>query len=504
MRRSCHDPTVKSLHVDVLVIGAGLSGIDLACRMTTMVPDHTFAILESREASGGTWDLFRYPGIRSDSDMYTLSFPFRPWTHPRSIADGDSILTYLRDTVADYGIEDRIHYGQRVISASWSSTTQQWSVRAETEDGLVEHTASFVYLATGYYDYDSGHVVDFPGRGDFAGEVVHPQFWPQDLDVNGKRIVVIGSGATAVTLVPALVEQGAAHVTMLQRSPTWMISLPGSDVVAKAAFGLLPPRVAHRVIRAKNVGFNIGSYQFARRFPKVAAAVLTKGMQRALPTGYAVQPHFAPRYAPWDQRLCVVPDDDLFAAVSSGRADIVTDTVERIEPHGIRTTGGEALDADVIVTATGLRMTAAGKIHLDVDGEPVRINEGYVYKGLMLSDVPNLAWCVGYINNSWTLRADLSAKWTCRLLKHLRDSDLGTATPRYDPGPDADREGTPIIDMSSGYIQRAADTLPRRGTRRPWVLKQNYVLDLLSMSTRRFDDGHLEFARSRTRALTPQ
>lgn len=488
---------MKSLHVDVLVIGAGLSGIDLACRLTTMAPEHTFAVLESREATGGTWDLFRYPGIRSDSDMYTLSFPFRPWTHPRSIADGDSILGYLRDTVREFGIEDRIHLGQRVIAASWSSTTQRWSVRAETVEGLVEHTASFLYLATGYYDYDRGHVAELPGASDFAGPTVHPQFWPPDLDVTGKRVVVIGSGATAVTLVPALVDEGAAHVTMLQRSPTWMVSLPGSDRAARAAFGLLPARIAHRLVRAKNIGFNVGSYQLARRFPRAAAAVLTSGVRRALPEGYAVQPHFAPRYAPWDQRLCVVPDSDFFDAISSGRADILTDTIEVVEADGIRTTGGQHLAADVLVTATGLRMTAAGNIPLDVDGTPVRINEGHVYKGLMLSGVPNLAWCVGYINNSWTLRADLSAKWTCRLLTHLREHGLATVTPRYDPGVDDTTQDRPIIDMSSGYIQRAAASLPKQGNRAPWVLRQNYLRDLAQMSGRRFDDGHLEFGRSR-------
>ena len=483
---------MTALDVDVLIIGSGLSGIDMACRMTQSVPDHTFAILESRQASGGTWDLFRYPGIRSDSDMYTLAFPFRPWTNPKSIADGPAILSYLRETATAYGIDDRIHYGHKVIAADWSSEAQCWTVTADTADGAVEHTARFLYLATGYYDYDRGHVVDFPGQDDFAGTIVHPQFWPDDLDVQGKRIVVIGSGATAVTLVPALVTEGATHVTMLQRSPTFMISLPGADPVAKAAFAVLPDRAAHRVLRAKNVGFNVGSYLFAQRFPRVTRAALTKGVEAKLPKGYAVGRHFNPRYDPWDERLCVVPDADLFDAVSAGHAQIVTDTIDTFTQAGIRTSSGEELEADIIVTATGLELVPAGNITVSIDGEAKDLHEGYVDKGLMLSGIPNIAWVVGYTNNSWTLRADLAAKWTCRLLRHLNEGGFTSVVPRYDGNAEDDR---PVIDMSSGYIQRAAGILPKQGSRRPWVLKQNYFHDLLSMGSRRFEDGHLEFVR---------
>jgi cation diffusion facilitator CzcD-associated flavoprotein CzcO len=483
----------EALDVDVLIVGAGLSGIDMAARMTQLVPDHTFAILEARAASGGTWDLFRYPGIRSDSDMYTLAFPFRPWTNPRAIADGPSILRYLRETVSDLGLDEHLHYGQQVVSASWSSDTARWSVVTRTAHGTGRHTARFLYLATGYYDYDRGHVVDLPGRTDFTGEIVHPQFWPQDLQVRDRRFVVIGSGATAVTLVPALVAQGAAHVTMLQRSPTWVVSLPGADPLAAATFGLLPERTAHRALRAKNIASNVTTYTLARRFPRAARALLTAGAKRALPDGYAVSTHFNPRYDPWDQRLCVVPDGDLFAAIGSGRAEIVTDTIEALEPDGIRTSSGDLLPADVDVTATGLELVAAGKIALDVDGRPVDLSEGHVYKGLMLSDLPNLAWCVGYTNNSWTLRSDLAARWTCGLLRHLRDTGAVSATPRHRGGGGADR---PIIDLSSGYIARAADRLPKQGAREPWVFTQNYLRDRRAMRARGYDDGHLEFAES--------
>ena len=485
---------MTALDVDVLIIGAGLSGIDMACRMTQLEPELTFAVLEGRAASGGTWDLFRYPGIRSDSDMYTLSFPFRPWTHPKAIADGDSILTYLRETATAYGVDQRIHYGQKVTRASWSSEDARWTVTTDSPQGQNHHTARFLYLATGYYDYDTGHVVDFPGQGDFEGTVVHPQFWPSDLEVTGQRIVVIGSGATAVTLVPALVAAGAEHVTMLQRSPTFMVSLPGADPVARAAFALLPDRVAHRLLRAKNVTFNVTTYQLAQRFPKVSRRALTKGVASSLPEGYAVDRHFTPAYDPWDQRLCVVPDGDLFEAISSGRADIVTDTIETMTPTGIRTASGQDLPADIVVTATGLKLVAAGNMTVVVDGEERRPHEGYVYKGLMLSGIPNLAWVVGYTNNSWTLRADLAARWTCRLLRHLRAGGYDMVVPRHAESSD---ESRPVIDMSSGYIQRAADLLPKQGTRRPWVLRQNYFSDLLTMGSRRLEDGHLEFSRAR-------
>ncbi len=492
-------PAVDPAHVDVLIVGAGLSGVGAAYRLRERLPGTTVAILEGRDAIGGTWDLFRYPGVRSDSDMYTLSYPFRPWTDPKSIADGSSILAYLRETADEAGITEMVRFGQRVLAASWDGGSATWTVTAQTAQGAVRHTCSFLYLATGYYSYDAGHVVDFPGQGDFGGRVVHPQLWPDDLDVTGSRVVVIGSGATAVTLVPALVERGAAHVTMLQRSPTYMVSLPERDPVAAAAQRVLPARAAHRVIRAKNIAFNVGSYQLARRFPAAMRRLLTLGVARQLPEGYDVDVHFNPRYNPWDERLCVVPDGDLFTSLASGAAEVVTDTIDRFTPAGVLLASGRELPADVVVTATGLRLQVAGGIDLGVDGVPVVVSEAHVYKGLMLSDVPNLAWCVGYTNNSWTLRADLTATYVCRLLAHLETHGLTTATPRFDGGSAGER---PLLDLSAGYIQRAAADLPKQGDAAPWRVRQNYLLDLLTMRTGRVDDGMLELTRA-VRSPTP-
>jgi cation diffusion facilitator CzcD-associated flavoprotein CzcO len=486
--------------VDVIIVGAGLSGIGAAYRLRERLPAKRIALLEGRGRLGGTWDLFRYPGVRSDSDMYTLGYPFRPWTRPTAIADGASILGYLRDTADEATISDDIRYGHHVTAASWDGGSATWTLSSRTPTGVVRHTCRFLYLATGYYRYDHGHVVDFPGREDFAGPVVHPQLWPEDLDVAGRRVVVIGSGATAVTLVPALVEEGAAQVTMLQRSPSYLVSLPGDDPVARVAARLLPERTAYRVTRAKNIAANVASFQLARRFPGAARRLLVRGVARQLPEGYDVGTHFSPRYDPWDERLCVVPDADLFRAVSSGSAEVVTDTVDRFTDTGVRLTSGRELAADVIVTATGLALQVAGGIDVTVDGRPVRMSEGYAYKGLMFSDVPNLAWCVGYTNNSWTLRADLAATYVCRLLAVLDERGLTTATPRFDGVPGATR---PLLDLTSGYIRRSAAMLPRQGERRPWRLRQNYLVDLVDMRLRRVDDGRLELTRAGRRPSDP-
>ncbi len=478
------------LDVDVLVVGAGLSGVDAACRLATTADGVTWAVLEARAATGGTWDLFRYPGARSDSDMYTLGFPFRPWRGRASFAPAEEILRYIRDTADEYGVTGRIHLGQRVIRAAWSSTDRRWTVTARTGDGdVLEHRARFVYVATGYYAYESGHVVDFPGRADFAGTLVHPQEWPADLDVAGRRVVVIGSGATAVTLVPALVEQGAAHVTMLQRSPGYVAALPSTDGLADLARRALPDRAAHALVRAKNVTLSTLSYRFLRRFPDAGRRVLRRRLADRLPGGYPVDTHFAPRYDPWDQRIAVAPDGDLLDVLGGPRADVVTATIDRFVPAGVRLDGGEVLPADIVVTATGLRLEFGGGAELVVDGETVQVPTRHVYKGCMLSDVPNLVLAVGYTNASWTLRADLTARWFCRLLRHLRRHDRTVAVPRWDGSGGAER---PLLGLTSGYIRRGEHLLPTQGTRRPWLVVQSYLADLAGTRLGRIDDGVLE------------
>ncbi len=479
------------LDVDVLVVGAGISGVDVASRLARHCPGTRWAVLEARAAMGGTWDLFRYPGVRSDSDMYTLGFPFRPWRGTGSFATGDQIRGYVEETARAHGVTERLHVGQRVERLEWSTPSARWTVTARTSSGVVRHRARFVYLATGYYSYDEGHVVDFPGLADFAGEVVHPQHWPQRLDVVGRRVVVIGSGATAVTLVPALVREGAAHVTMLQRSPSYVAALPDRDPVADALRRVLPAGAAHRLVRGRNVVLGLAAHRMLRRWPRAGARLLRSRVAARLPAGFDVATHFTPTYDPWDQRLCVAPDGDLLDVLADGRAEVVTDTVERFEVDGIRLLSGRGLPADVVVTATGLRLQIGGGAQGFVDGEPLDIAQGHVYKGLMLSGVPNLAMAVGYTNASWTLRADLSARWFCRLVRYLDRRGLTVAVPRFDEA----REGgadTPLLDLTSGYIRRGAHLLPRQGRRRPWRVVQSYPYDLAVMRLSRVDDGHLE------------
>ena len=481
------------LDVDVLVVGAGISGIDVAARLARHCPEVVWAVVEARSAVGGTWDLFRYPGIRSDSDMYTLGFPFRPWRGNGSFASGPEIARYVRETADAFGVTERLHLGQRVERLEWSSAETRWTVTARTPSGeALRHTARFVYLATGYYSYDRGHVVDFPGMADFSGPVVHPQAWPEGgVDVRGKRVVVIGSGATAVTLVPALVEEGAAHVTMLQRSPSYVASLPDHDPVADGLRRVLPSGAAHRVVRGKNVALSLAAYRLLRRWPEAGARLLRDRVAARLPDGYDVGTHFTPRYDPWDERLCITPDGGFLDVVASGHAEVVTDTVERFEAGGVRTGSGRLLEADVVVTATGLVLQFGGGAEAVVDGEVVDISAGHVYKGLMLSDVPNLAMSVGYTNASWTLRADLSARWFCSLLRFMDRRGLRVATPRYDPATEGE-EDAPLLDLTSGYIRRGAHLLPRQGRRRPWRVVQSYPYDLAVMRLGRIDDGHLD------------
>ena len=487
----CDPLAPPPLDVDVLVVGAGISGIDVACRLAQRCPTTSWAVLEAGDRIGGTWDLFRYPGIRSDSDMYTLGFPFRPWRGEASFAAGADIRDYVEETAREAGVTGRIHHGQRVERMEWSSADRRWTVTARTAQGAVRHRARLVYLATGYFDHAAGYEVELPGREDFAGEVVHPQRWPEGMPVRGRRFVVLGSGATAVTLVPALVGEGAASVTMLQRSPGYVVALPARDRVADSLRAVLPGPVAHRVVRGKNVVTASLAYAALRRWPEGGRRLLRRGVVRALPDGYPVDTDFAPRYDPWDQRLCVAPDGDFFAAVASGGARVVTGTVQRMTRHGIRLASGEELAADVLVTATGLRLQIAGGIEVVVDGERVDVASRHVYKGLMLSGVPNAALAVGYTNASWTLRADLSARWFTSLVRYLEHRGLSMAVPRYDEDP----PGTgPLIDLTSGYVRRAEAELPRQGRAHPWRVTQSYLRDAARTRLGRIDDGRLELS----------
>jgi len=479
------------MHVDVLIVGAGLSGVNAAYRLRTRSPRRTYAILEARDAIGGTWDQFRYPGIRSDSDMFTLGYPFRPWPNPQAIADGPAILEYVRDTASMYGIDREIRFGHKVISASWSTKDTMWTVEAVHDGERKTFTCSFLYLCSGYYSYDRGHVVDFPGQDDFAGTTVHPQFWPEDLDYADKNVVVIGSGATAVTLVPAMAGK-AAHVTMVQRSPSYIVARPQQDEAANKIRARLPDALGHRVVRAKILVRSAIFYQYMRRFPTRAAALLRRGAAAALGDSVPLDPHFAPRYNPWDQRLCLVPDGDLFKALRAKQASIVTDHVETFTADGLRLKSGRELKADIIVTATGLNMIAVGGIALTVDGKPVDSGKTTVYKGMMLSGVPNLAWCVGYANASWTLRADLTARYVCRLLNHMARKGFTVCTPTPPSRPST---GKTILNLTSGYVNRAAAILPKQGTRRPWRSRESYLVDHVDLTYAPVTDGVMRFTK---------
>ena len=430
---SCHASGMRSPpeRVDVLIVGAGLSGIGAAHHLQASCPQKSYAILEARDRIGGTWDLFRYPGIRSDSDMYTLGYSFRPWQQAEAIADGGSILTYIRETAAEDGIERRIHFDHRVVRADFSTDEDRWTVHAVrgSTGETVSLNCSFLFVCSGYYRYDHGYTPEFEGVARFGGRIVHPQAWTEDVEYAGKRVVVIGSGATAVTLVPALAEQ-AAHVTMLQRSPSYVISLPAQDAIAEALRRVLPPRLAYSIVRWKNVLLTMASYQLSRRRPKLMKALIRKGLERQLPAGYDIDTHFKPRYNPWDQRLCLVPNGDLFEAIGAGRASVVTDEIETFTENGIRLRSGRELDADLIVTATGLNLLALGGMQLAVDGREVRLPETISYKGMMLSDVPNLAMALGYTNASWTLKCDLTCEYVCRLLAHMDEHGYSRCTPR--------------------------------------------------------------------------
>ena len=471
-------------HVDVLIVGAGLSGIGAAHHLQERLPHKTYAIFEARDAIGGTWDLFRYPGVRSDSDMQTLGYRFRPWSSSQAIADGPSILAYVRDTAREAGIDRHIRFNHSVTRAEWEHG--RWTVSGE---GFEPVTCDFLYMCGGYYRYDQGYLPEFADADVFQGELIHPQFWPEDLDYAGKRVVVIGSGATAVTLVPALTDK-AAHVTMLQRSPSYILSIPSRDAIANGLRKLLGERRAYAITRWKNVALSTLVYQLSQRRPKFMRKVLRAGVARALPAGYDVDRHFNPRYGPWDQRLCLVPDGDLFRAIRHGKASMVTDTIERFTPHGVLLSSGTELEADIIVTATGLNLLVFGGVELVVDGEPVALPERMAYKGMMLSRVPNFAFTIGYTNASWTLKADLVAEYVCRVLAHMDEHGYRVVTPVDD---DPHVEPVPLLDFQAGYVQRSLHLFPKGGSRPPWRLGMSYANDVLSIRHGGLEDGALRF-----------
>ena len=478
-------------HFDVVVVGAGISGIGAAYHLQTMCPDRSFVVLEGRDDIGGTWDLFRYPGVRSDSDMHTLGFSFKPWVHDRAIADGPSIMEYLNETVDEFGIRRHIRFGHHVGAAAWSSDTARWTLAVARGGEQTELTCSFLYVCAGYYSYSQGYPAEIPDIERFAGPVVHPQFWPDDLDHRGKRVVVIGSGATAMTIVPAMAND-AQHVTMLQRSPTYVVARPDRDAIANALRKVLPGRVAYGITRRKNLILGQFFYGLTRTKPEKVKAKLLGEVRKALGAEVTTA-HFTPSYGPWDQRLCLLPNGDLFDVIASGKASVVTDHIETVTETGIRLRSGAELDADIIVTATGLQLVTVGEIDIRVDGRTVDFSETWTYKGVAYSDVPNMASSFGYINASWTLRSDMIAAWVCRVLDHMRTTGTDQCTPRLR---ESDRSMTPrpwIDDFSAGYMQRMMPMLPKQGDRAPWTNPQRYAPDREQLAKAPIDDGVLQF-----------
>ena len=497
-------------HFDVLVIGAGLSGIGAAAHLRMNCPNKTFAIFEGRGSMGGTWDLFRYPGVRSDSDMFTLGYRFKPWSDPKAIADGPAILNYIRETAAGYDLDKDIRYNHRVRRAEWSSKSACWTVEAETravasvpngakdlpqnlkdpKPEIVHFTCGFLYLCTGYYDYDEGYTPEWHDFDKYTGTIIHPQKWPEGLDYSGKRVIVIGSGATAVTLVPAMAQK-AAHVTMLQRSPTYVVSMPGQDRIANFLRSVLPTKAAYALTRWKNVLRQMFFYQLSKKRPDLMKSLIAKGVRNEIGDEYLEQ-HFRPRYNPWDQRLCLVPDSDLFASLREGRASVVTSEIERFTKTGVQLTNGEKLDADIIVTATGLNLKIMAGLDLVVDGEAVDLSKKLAYKGMMYNDVPNLAQAFGYTNASWTLKCDLTSEYVCRLLNYMDPKGYSSCSPRII---DTSINPEPVLDFTSGYVLRALKDLPSQGSRQPWRLHQNYFKDLRWLRYGMLDDGTMEFRK---------
>lgn len=479
--------------VDVLIVGAGLSGIGAAVHLSKRCPSKSVAIVEARERLGGTWDLFKYPGIRSDSDMYTLGYNFKPWTARKAIADAPSILSYLHETVDEYDLRDKIRFNQKVVNANWSSEEAMWTVTLAHGDGSNSTIkCNFLHMCSGYYSYDEGHNPDFVGKPDFAGQIVHPQFWPEDLDYAGKRIVVIGSGATAVTLVPSMADT-ASHVTMLQRSPTYIVSLPGEDKIALGLRKFLPNKLAYLMTRWKNVLYGLFTFNLARSKPGIFKKKILDRVKEEMGPDVDMT-HFTPSYNPWDQRLCLVPDSDLFDSIKSGKASIVTDHIEKFTENGILLKSGERLEADIIVTATGLKMMTGGSATVEVDGKPIIFGDTINYKGVMFSGVPNFGMTMGYTNASWTLKADLTSEYVCRLINHMESKAVQIAIPTLPADGSIGTE--PMLDFTSGYVQRAIKNLPKQGDRKPWRLNQNYPKDIINLRHKAIDDGALVFSKA--------
>lgn len=480
-------------HYDVLIVGAGLSGIGAAKHLQEQCPGKSYAILEGRENKGGTWDLFRYPGIRSDSDMFTLGYNFRPWEGKKAVVDGPDIWQYIDDTARENGIEPHIRYNHWVKNASWSSEDARWTVEAKTGPRKkATFTCNFLMMCSGYYRYDKGYTPSFKGRNKFGGQIIHPQFWPEDLDYAGKKIVVIGSGATAMTLIPSLAKE-AGHVVMLQRSPTYVVSMPDRDAIADFLRKYLPGKLAYMLTRAKNVSLAMLMYEVSQRRPELVKKLLRAQLKRMLPEGFDIDTHFKPDYNPWDQRLCLVPNGDLFRAIRKGKASVVTDHIDSFTENGIKLKSGQELEADIIVTATGLELQMLGGAEVLVDGQKVEPNEHYSYKGMMLNDVPNAVNVVGYTNASWTLKADLTSEYTCRLLNYMDEHGYDFCMPHKE---EADAEEEPLINLEAGYVLRALDRMPKQGAKAPWRVYQNYLMDLVKMRFSPVNDQAMAFHKA--------
>lgn len=475
-------------HFDVIIVGAGLSGIGAAYYLNKYCPDRTYCILEMRESIGGTWDYFKYPGLRSDSDMYTFGYSFKPWKDPQAIADGDSILSYIKETAAENGIDKKINYKRKVQQVEWSSIESTWKV--DVRHGAIDekYSCNFLFACSGYYSYEGGYTPDFEGSELFKGDIIHPQKWPEGYDYSNQKIVVIGSGATAVTLVPELAKK-AKHVTMLQRSPTYIANMPKEDILANFLKKIMPSKTAHFIARWKNILVGMAFFNLCRKFPKTLKKVIMAGAKKVLNEDVDVNIHFNPKYNPWDERLCAVPDNDLFESINTGASSVVTEHIDRFTENGVRLQSGDVIEADMIVTATGLRLELFSGIKMFIDGREIRPAEHFVYRGMMFSDIPNFALFVGYTNASWTLKSDLTGMYTCRLLNHMKKYGIKKITPR---NTDDSMHQEPIIDFTSSYVQRSLDILPKQGTKKPWKLYQNYIKDYFSLKYSKLEDGYLE------------